>query len=490
MKIRMLCLALALLMIAAASYADPTLLLAGQYGFVMTKNCSGGDAIPDGTPVWFYQNWTNTPAPTCPDPECTFGLLGQWNLNNQPMNGAAVGMVEGQFYFETAFKSAQDYPPAPNNVYYFLVRYAFPTYEVREGDSVCTYHHETQWKSRTITAVSGNMDIDLSSTSDWTCSEVTVKDGCVYDPDCVPTLNTVFHPAYPAYGLYNFHECVTLCVPNTHTVCVGPLPKQNRMPHGFFLSGCAENTPCYPHAACDAATGWMTGGTPPGALVFTWREMPVGSGLFYYCATIVPGAQATNGCGCIFVDWIEPVDMGDVDVVAMDKSVKVSWNTLAETDFNAFEIWRDNVKVTTINANGGAAGHNYEYVDAVDNGRTYKYELKAVDLDGASAVVYTESVTPSFENAVVTEYALHQNYPNPFNPSTRIAFDVVNSNPVTLTIYNATGQEVATLLNNVSYTTGRYNINFDATNLTSGLYFYTVKIGNEFTATKKMLLVK
>jgi len=496
MKIRMLCLALAVLLMSTASFAIPALIQFGNLGFALTKDCNGGDPLPDGVPIVMYVAATNLPAPLAPGGECSAGVLGDWTGNMLWINAGAwdpeTHMYDGMFWQEDFFVSCSDLPP--NNVVYIIVEWnKDDAYTVREGDSLCTYHHKTVWKSKNFTVVGGeNPTFMCDMASDWTCTEVTVKDGCVYDPiiTCVPTLNTWFSPAPPQAGHYMFHECIQLCDPQTHTVCVGPLPKANRIPHGFFIPGCDMNTPCYPHEACDPATGWTTGDVT-GALNFSqWVEIPVGSGLFYYCATIVAGPEATDGCGCVFIDWIEPVDMGEMDVVAMDNAVKVSWNTLAETDFASFEIWRDDVKVTTINAHGGATGHDYTYTDAVENGRTYKYELKTVDLNGASASVYTESVTPSFDNAVVTEYALHQNYPNPFNPSTRIAFDVVNSNPVSLTIYNATGQEVATLLNNVTYSTGRYNINFDATNLTSGLYFYTVKIGSEFSATKKMLLVK
>ena len=116
--------------------------------------------------------------------------------------------------------------------------------------------------------------------------------------------------------------------------------------------------------------------------------------------------------------------------------------------------------------------------------------LETVNIGGSrEAWGVVVNATPSVDNAVVTEYALLQNYPNPFNPSTNLVFDVVAENVVNLTVYNAMGQEVATLVNG-TMAAGRHTVSFDAANLTSGLYFYTVKIGNEFTATKKMLLVK
>jgi len=147
--------------------------------------------------------------------------------------------------------------------------------------------------------------------------------------------------------------------------------------------------------------------------------------------------------------------------------------------------------VGSVAAANSATGANYNFVDEnASNGTTYEYTLETVNIGGSrEAWGVVVSATPSVDNAVVTEYALLQNYPNPFNPSTNLVFDVVAENVVNLTVYNAMGQEVATLVNG-TMAAGRHTVSFDAANLTSGLYFYTVKIGNEFTATKKMLLVK
>jgi hypothetical protein len=85
-------------------------------------------------------------------------------------------------------------------------------------------------------------------------------------------------------------------------------------------------------------------------------------------------------------------------------------------------------------------------------------------------------------------FSLDQNYPNPFNPSTSIRFNIPESGLVTLKVYNALGQEVATLLNEIK-NAGSYEYNFNAANLTSGIYFYKIQ-SNNFTATKKMILIK
>lgn len=85
-------------------------------------------------------------------------------------------------------------------------------------------------------------------------------------------------------------------------------------------------------------------------------------------------------------------------------------------------------------------------------------------------------------------WRLSENYPNPFNPVTKINFEVANVDKVELKVYNVLGQVVRTLVNEVK-NPGRYSVNFDARNLSSGIYFYTLRAGN-FTDTKRMLLIK
>jgi len=104
-------------------------------------------------------------------------------------------------------------------------------------------------------------------------------------------------------------------------------------------------------------------------------------------------------------------------------------------------------------------------------------------------------ITPSTTSveqiqALPTKYVLSQNYPNPFNPTTTISFSVPKSGNVTLKVYNIMGREVATLVDGFKAAAPTpYKVNFDASSLASGVYFYTIE-ANGYKASKKMLLIK
>ncbi len=92
------------------------------------------------------------------------------------------------------------------------------------------------------------------------------------------------------------------------------------------------------------------------------------------------------------------------------------------------------------------------------------------------------------ENQILSDFYLNQNYPNPFNPNTVISWNVPFDSYQTLKVYDVLGNEVASLVNE-SRTAGSYSINFNASNLSSGVYYYKLTAGN-FSVTKKMILMR
>jgi len=107
-----------------------------------------------------------------------------------------------------------------------------------------------------------------------------------------------------------------------------------------------------------------------------------------------------------------------------------------------------------------------------------------IDIYNTSGVTNTSNEN----NIAINEYKLYENYPNPFNPTTNIRFAIPKSGFVSLKVYDALGREISSLVNEFR-NAGEYTINFNASKLVSGAYFYTLKT-ESFSATKKMMLIK
>jgi hypothetical protein len=194
----------------------------------------------------------------------------------------------------------------------------------------------------------------------------------------------------------------------------------------------------------------------------------------------------------------EITDLVPVELLAFTASVNNSevqllWSTASELNNNGFEIERainepDNfVTVGFVEGKGSSTEINYySYSDHPDlNGvNQIYYRLKQIDFDGTFS--YSDVVNITY--AVPAEFVLSQNYPNPFNPSTRISYFVPKESFVIIKVYDFLGREVTTLVSETK-STGSYELSFDASNLPSGTYFYTL-IADNYSTTKKMIVIK
>ena len=129
---------------------------------------------------------------------------------------------------------------------------------------------------------------------------------------------------------------------------------------------------------------------------------------------------------------------------------------------------------------------SYSYTD---NSRlsqgVYYYRLKQYDNDGGSKELNTVEV--NYTN-IPSVFGLSQNYPNPFNPSTKISFQVPEKSNVNVSIYDILGNKISTLVNETKQP-GQYDVTFDASRLSSGVYFYKMQ-ADKFEVTKKMTVLK
>jgi hypothetical protein len=200
---------------------------------------------------------------------------------------------------------------------------------------------------------------------------------------------------------------------------------------------------------------------------------------------------------CVNSDWPLPVELESFTAVEGNREVELTWTTASETNNDHFYLIRslDNRNFTRVSndipATNSPTGSTYSYLDRyLSNGTTYYYKLVDVDINGIPEVnEMIVTVTPS-ANAVIVpdDYALRQNYPNPFNPTTQISYDLREAGFVTLTVFDILGREVATLVN-AQQSAASYTVEFDASNLSSGIYFYQLNV-NDYTNLKKMVILK
>jgi hypothetical protein len=190
-----------------------------------------------------------------------------------------------------------------------------------------------------------------------------------------------------------------------------------------------------------------------------------------------------------------PVELSSFASVVNGNNVTLNWATSTETNNSGFDIERSVVggawkKIGNVEGHGtSTAPHTYSFTDrAVATGK-YNYRLRQVDFNGNFTY---HNLGAEVVIGVPEKFALSQNYPNPFNPSTKINYDLPFDGKVSLKLFDMSGREVADLVNEVK-TAGYHTVSFNASDLSSGVYFYRINVeanGKNFVDTKKMTLVK
>jgi len=198
-------------------------------------------------------------------------------------------------------------------------------------------------------------------------------------------------------------------------------------------------------------------------------------------------------------DSVVPVELTNFNSAVNGDEVILSWTTATELNNSGFEVQRKSgtdewFSIGFVQGAGTTQqSQNYSYTDKILIAGNYSYRLKQVDLDGSFK--YSDAIEVEV-NSFPARFSLEQNYPNPFNPSTKIRFTIPaviasvakQSQMVTLKVYNVLGNEIATLVNEEK-SAGEYEVNFDASGLASGTYFYKLEAGS-FSQVKKMILTK
>ncbi len=190
---------------------------------------------------------------------------------------------------------------------------------------------------------------------------------------------------------------------------------------------------------------------------------------------------------------ITPVELSSFTAEESNGNVTLNWTTATEKNNKGFEIQRSDVRnqmsgwrqIGFVEGNGTTTlPHSYSFIDKDLSLSKYSYRLKQFDFDGASE--YSNIIEVSIQSP--EKFLLEQNFPNPFNPSTKIKYSIPQNAFVTLKIYDILGNEVASLVDE-NETAGRYNVTFNASKFSSGIYFYKLQAGS-FNQIKKMILMK
>ncbi|MFA6979248.1 MAG: T9SS type A sorting domain-containing protein [Ignavibacteriaceae bacterium] len=205
--------------------------------------------------------------------------------------------------------------------------------------------------------------------------------------------------------------------------------------------------------------------------------------------------SSANYVGTFTTDGTVPVELSSFSASIKNKSVNLVWHTATEVNNYGFEIEKRQSsmvnsqwsKVGFVKGSGNSnSAKGYSFADNSATTGKYSYRIKQIDNDGK----YEYSKEVEVDLGKPTTFALSQNYPNPFNPSTVISYQLPTNSYVTLKVYNAIGTEVTTLVNGYKEA-GSYNYELGIGNyeLSSGIYFYTLRAG-DFVQTKKMILLK
>ena len=192
---------------------------------------------------------------------------------------------------------------------------------------------------------------------------------------------------------------------------------------------------------------------------------------------------------------IVPVEFSSFTAENNNDEVVLRWQTVTETNNSGFEIERSMKteagsqsnwsSINFVKGNGTSSEKSdYIFQDKINKTGFYIYRLKQINFDGSysySSEIEVEVVSPK-------EFALYQNYPNPFNPSTTIKFALPEKCSIELAVYNSLGEKVADIFSG-ELGEGYHEIEFRATMLSSGIYFYRLETG-DFVSVKKMIIIK
>lgn len=248
---------------------------------------------------------------------------------------------------------------------------------------------------------------------------------------------------------------------------------------------CGQSLPVTVSGASNGATIKAIG-TPAGYATY--------GGLIFSCPSggeVIITQPTTALKSSAQITWgVLPVELFSFTSMVNENNVILNWTTNSETNNSEFQVERksDGIWETIGYVEGfgtSSASHDYQFIDRNIQSGKYSYRLMQIDFNGNYEY-------HNLNNEVVIgtpeKFKLKQNYPNPFNPTTRIEYTIPYNGVVNLIVYDINGREISSLVKE-SKQAGYYSVDFDGSNLSSGIYYYRIIAGN-YKVTKRMMLIK
>lgn len=199
---------------------------------------------------------------------------------------------------------------------------------------------------------------------------------------------------------------------------------------------------------------------------------------------IYPGDGSVNSKAVYYTDLIANISLdggktwNEENIFSLKNQQNVQEQFLIMNDYLRFDSLTGKIQMDYMYLIDEIPGNSGWGNNSASNNNKLYYD---------SLIIYTNPVS-TIEKITLYDFSLSQNFPNPFNPSTKITYSVAGLSKVSLKVYDILGREIVTLVNEEKQA-GKYEVNFNASQLASGVYFYHLKAG-DFIQSKKMILIK
>jgi len=231
---------------------------------------------------------------------------------------------------------------------------------------------------------------------------------------------------------------------------------------------------------------------------FSWIDSTSTNNTSFVYGYIDTVSTNLTGDGTFIIDsskFVLPVELISFTADVNKNNAMLSWSTSSESNNSGFEIERSGnngqwSKIGFVHGKGNSSSQNfYFFADKNLNTGIYNYRLKQIDYNGNYEYHYLQN---EINIGKPEEFSLKQNYPNPFNPMTKIDFSLPEDGNVSLSVYDNSGKLVSKLMNG-SVNSGYHSVNFNASGISSGIYFYKLEFENKdksFSKVMKMAVLK